>query len=411
MDRIAAWLLMLYVFAVPWEYSLDLGEPLGNAARIAGALLLVVAIPLVLQRGGLRRWGALQWLVLALYLFFVCSYFWTVDGDATGEKIRAYAQVMMAVWLIWEIANTPEDLRGMLRAWVAGCWVLAALTMASYLTVGVAGGQVRFAAEGQDPNDVARFLDFGFAIAALEFATERRMMLRLVAIGYMPAGLLAVLLTASRGGFSGAMAAMLGAAVLLLMWHPRSAAVVFWGLAATVIALWLYVPAGTLERLATISSEVQGGDWNDRTNLWAAGIRAFERAPWLGYGAGTFAPASHLSPNDTAHNTLLAVLVTGGLIALALFVGVLVAVAASVFRTQGLVRVALATTLVVWGITSMVGSVEENRATWVLFGVMALAGRLTRESPRAMRLCFGSGSRELRRPSELAAAYDGSVGA
>ncbi|MFC5864906.1 O-antigen ligase family protein [Acidicapsa dinghuensis] len=410
MRRLPLLLLMLYVFAVPWEYSLDVGEPLGNAARIVGMALLAVVVPLVLRHGGPRRLGALQWCVLALYLFFACSYFWTVDGDATAEKIRAYAQVMMAVWLIWEVAKTPEDLHGLMRAWVAGCWVLAGLTMLSYFTMGAAAGQVRFAAEGQDPNDVARFLDFGFAIATLEFATEQRWWLRVMAMAYIPVGLLAVLLTASRGGFAGAFVAMVGVAALLVMWRPQAAAGVFGGLAVTVTALWLYVPAGTLERLATITTEVQGGDWNDRTSLWAAGLRAFERAPWLGYGAGTFASASHLTATDTAHNTLLAVLVTGGLIGLALFMCVLVSVAVSIVRTQGLMRVALVTTFAVWMITSMVGSVEENRATWVLFGMMALAGRLTRESPKAMRLCFDTEAKQSQKRRGLAAAWHGSVG-
>ncbi len=53
--RKAAWVLMiLFVFAIPWEYSLDMGEPMGNAARIAGVVLLLVAIPAVLQAGRLR---------------------------------------------------------------------------------------------------------------------------------------------------------------------------------------------------------------------------------------------------------------------------------------------------------------------------------------------------------------------
>ena len=79
----------LFAFAIPWEYSLDLGEPLGNVARIAGLVLLLVAIPAVLQAGRVRTPGPLQWMVLALYLWFCCSYFWTIDagGDA-GQDAR-----------------------------------------------------------------------------------------------------------------------------------------------------------------------------------------------------------------------------------------------------------------------------------------------------------------------------------
>src|SRR5271166_2346858 len=131
MRRIAWGLLLLFAFAIPWEYSLDLGEPLGNIARIAGLLLLLAAIPAVLQVGRLRTPGAMLWLVLAFYLWFCCSYFWTIEPMATVEKIRGYFQEMMIVWLVWEFAETPRDLRALLRAYVAGSWVLAALTLAN----------------------------------------------------------------------------------------------------------------------------------------------------------------------------------------------------------------------------------------------------------------------------------------
>jgi O-antigen ligase len=402
--RLTVALLMLYAFAVPWEYSLDIGEPLGNAARILGILLVVTAVPSALMREGLRRPGAVQWLVLVFYLYFMCSYFWTVEQDATVEKMRAYFQVMMIVWLVWEIAETPQQLRGIMHAFVAGCWVLAILTFfnfasATSVATSQLAGQVRFVAEGQDPNDVARFLDLGFPLAALLFATERRWLARSLAIGYLPAGLLAVLLTASRGGFSGALVAMLGAAILLVIWRPRASSIVFVGLAATVVALFLFVPAGSLDRLATIPEEVGSGDLNDRLNIWEAGWHAFTRSPWWGHGAGTFTTAASLAAGDTAHNTVMAVLVTGGLAGTAIFLGILAGVSRAVFQTAGLLRVASGTGMAVWLITSMVGSVEENRTTWLLFGIIALAGRLAEEQHESMMEMFsGEDGKEARMP-------------
>jgi O-antigen ligase len=397
MQRVTVGLLTLFAFAVPWEYSLDAGEPFGNVARILGILLLLAAVPVVLMAREMRRPGLVQWLVLALYLYFACSYFWTVEQEATLEKIRAYFQVMMVVWLTWEVAKTPQHLRGMLRALVAGCWVLAILTWMNFSSVSAVAGQIRFVAEGQDPNDVARFLDLGFAPAALLFATETGWLTRMLAMLYVPAGLLAVLLTASRGGFSAALAALLGSAILLVMWRPRAAAMVFVGLAVTVGALFLFVPAGSVERLATIPEQLGSGDWNDRLNIWNAGWHAFTLAPWRGYGAGTFTTAAGLATGDTAHNTVMAVLVSGGLAATAIFLAILAGVAWAVWRTSGLLRVALGTTLAVWLITAMVGSVEESRFTWLLFGMMALAGRLETEQPHAMMRAFsGQERRELR---------------
>jgi len=76
------------------------------------------------------------------------------------------------------------------------------------------------------------------------------------------------------------------------------------------------------------------------------------------------------------------------LVGLTLFLAVLVAVGQSAAATSGLIRIALVSGLAVWLITAMVGSVEENRTTWLLFGITALAGRLSRERPAAMAKAF-----------------------
>jgi O-antigen ligase len=257
------------------------------------------------------------------------------------------------------------------------------LTMFDFISADQAANQIRFVATGQDPNDVARFLDIGFPFAALLFATEKHWVTRSIALAYLPVGLLAVLLTASRGGFSAALVALFGVTVLLVLWKPQGASLTFLGLAITAAALLLFVPIGSLDRLATLPQEAGAGDWNDRLNIWNAGLQAFRHAPWWGHGAGTFTSAAGLSSGDTAHNTLLAVLVTGGMFGASIYLAILIAVAWSIFKTSGILRVALATALISWGISSMVGTVEENRVTWLLFGMMAFAGRLALESPDA----------------------------
>ena len=405
MRRAAVIFLVLYAFAVPWEYALDLGEPLGNIARILNVLTLLVCVPCVVEAGRIRRPGALVCLVFALYMFFVCSFFWTVDVITTFGKIRSYIQVMMSVWLIWELVETPEQLRDLLRAFVGGCWVLAALTFVNFTTASsIVTGQTRFAAEGQDPNDVARFLDLGMPFAALLFTSESRLILRLAAIFYIPAGLLAVLLTASRGGFSASLAALAGSAVLLGVWKPKRASIIL--SISTIFAglLWLVVPQSTMDRLGTIPEQLASSDLNDRLNIWIAGWHAFAREPWFGHGAGTYAFASGLSEGDTAHNTLMAMLVTGGVFGAALFLACIVSVAWYVSQTKGLLRIALVTTLIVWAITAMVGSVEENRATWLLLGWMAAAGRLA--SNPALATLFGGHPKLIRRSALWDARLD-----
>ncbi len=395
MRRIAWVLLLLFAFTIPWEYSLNLGEPLGNAARIAGLLLLLVALPAVLQAGRLRSPGPMQWMVLAFYLWFCCSYFWSIEPPASLDKLRGYPQELMIVWLVWEFAESPRDLRALLRAYVAGSWVLVALTMASFSSPeAIAAGQIRFVAEGQDPNDMARYLDLGFPLAALLLNCEPRWPGRLLALSYLPLGLAAVFLTASRGGFIAAVVALLGCGILLARGHRRRVLAGAFALPAIAAALWLWVPQGTFERLATIPGQLQGGSLNDRTNIWALGWQAFAKAPLLGTGAGTFVSAAGVAPINTAHNTPLSILVSGGLCALCLFTVIVALAAWSIRRTQGPLQLALGTALVVWAVTTLDATVEENRTTWLLLALIALAGRLAVEEPESLGTCFSSSAQK-----------------
>jgi hypothetical protein len=387
MRQLVRILLLLFAFAVPWEYSLDLGEPVGNIARVLGLLVLAAAVPAMLLAGRMRRPGALQWLVLALFVWFCCSYFWTIEQAATLARLRGYFQVMMVVWLVWEFAETVEDLRDLLRAYVAGSWVLAILTVAS-LASPEAAGQIRFMAEGQDPNDVARFLDLGFPMAALLLDSESTAIGKLFAFGYLPVGLAGVLLTASRSGFLAALIALAGCGLLLARSRVRGWLAGAFALPAIAAGFWFLVPRETLERIITIPEQLQGGDLNYRLNIWQAGWQAFVRAPLFGCGAGTFVHAARLAPEDTAHNTLLSIGVEGGIVA-AMLAGAIVAVCVwSLAEVRGPVRMALAAALLAWLVISLVATVEVSRSTWLLLALISIAGRMEAESPGALEHYF-----------------------
>jgi O-antigen ligase len=389
MRRLVCLLLAAYVFAIPWEYSLDLGQLWGNVARVIGLLLVAAGVPALLGPERTLRVGRMQALVLALFLWLCLTTFWSIDQAVTLAKLRAFFQEMMVVFLVWEFARTPHALRWLLRTAVAGCWVLALLTLAEFRSVeAIAEQQLRAAAFGQDPNDVARFLDLGLPLAALLGRTEAQRSVRWMALGYLPVALLAALLTASRGGLLAAVVALVGSTVLLLEGRrtlQRASLLAFPALLATI---WIAVPAGVLERLATIPEQLQAGNLNERVNIWQQGWHTFRQAPLLGYGAGNFTLATGLRMEDTAHNTALALVVAGGLVAL--FLATLLAALAvhTAWKLTGPLRTALLTALAVFAVTTVAASVEENRFTWLLVALVALSGRLNREAPEELSACF-----------------------
>jgi len=389
MRRIAWGLLLLFVFTIPWEYALILPAPFGNIARIVGVLLLLAAVPAVLQAGRLRDLGASQWLVLGLYLWLCCSCFWTVDSLTTWINMRSYFQKMMIVWLVWEFALSPGDLRNLLRANVAGSWVLAALTVANIGSPeAIAAGQIRFVSAGQDPNDVAHMVVLGLPIAALLFSCESHRLGRTMAMSYLPLGVAAILLTGSRGGFLAGVVALAGCAILLFRSHHRGVIAATLALPAIAATLWFSILHETAVRLSTIPEQVLSGDLNRRWNIWSASWDAFVRAPIFGYGAGTFTLAAAVNSLDTAHNTALSILVSGGLTTFFLAVAIVALTFRSVLHMQGSLRLAMLTALLAWGVTALVSTVEESRATWVLLALVALAGRLAGEDPERLARCF-----------------------
>jgi O-antigen ligase len=102
--------------------------------------------------------------------------------------------------------------------------------------------------------------------------------------------------------------------------------------------------------------------------------------------------AAGLAPIDTAHNTALSILVGGGLCAFFLAVAIVALAVRAALLTRGPLKLALLTALLVWGITSLVATVEESRTTWLLFALTALAGRLASEEPERLAVSFPEGA-------------------
>jgi len=380
MRQIARGLLLLFVFSIPWEYSLDWGEPVGNVARVLGLLVVLVAALAALRSDRLRTPGPTQGMVLALYLWFCCSCFWSIDLQSSLEKLRGLAQEMMIVWVAWEFIESLTNLRMVMRAFVAGSGVLAILGLVNIGSIDAAvAGQFRLAAIGQDPNDVARFLDLGLSVSAMLLMLETRWRGRLLALGFVPLGLVGVLLTASRSGFLACTVVLVGNGVLLARSHTQIFRRALFALPAVATGMWIAIPREVFQRIGTIPEQVQSGDLNQRANIWIAGWDAFARAPILGSGVGTFVGSAGLAPFDTAHNTPLSILVSGGICALLLATSIVAIALGTIVRMKGSLRPGMAISLLILGITSLVATVEENRATWFLLALIAVAGRLSEE--------------------------------
>ena len=154
------------------------------------------------------------------------------------------------------------------------------------------------------------------------------------------------------------------------------------------LSVWLVTPPETLARIGTVVEQVRYGDLNQRINIWSAGWHAFSAAPFCGHGAGSFVTASQLAAIDTAHNTALSVVVEGGVIALLIASAILAVAIRAIDAMNGSLRIAFVTAVAVWVVSSLAGTVTENRITWLLFAVIAVAARLAVQHPRKLEQEF-----------------------
>ncbi len=133
---------------------------------------------------------------------------------------------------------------------------------------------------------MARFLDLGFPLAALLLNSEPRWPARLLALGYLPLGLVAVLLTASRGGFLAALVALAGCGILLLRSHAKA-------VLAGVFALpahggWALVRSFRMRRSSgwpRFQSRLQSGDLNQRLEYLVCGLARLCAGAAVGHAA------------------------------------------------------------------------------------------------------------------------------
>ncbi len=370
MNAIAYGALWLFVFSIPWERILVL-PGINVVPIVTGGLALGLTLLTVGLSGRFRRWhlfhvaGLLFWIWAAMDLFFFHR------GEKLPNKFFTFGQLLLVVWIMWELATTERRLQQLLLGYVLGAYVAVFDTILIFRRE--AGALRRFAAGGGDANDLAMILALGIPMAWYLGTTHRRPLVRWICRGYLPVTLVGVGLTGSRGG-------MIATTVALLI-LPLSMVKLSPGRLAGAIAILIisgalavaYTPETLIQRLATTGAEVEGGHLGGRGRLWVAGWNAFSQRPMVGYGTGGFRAAIEPMLGDeaqVAHNSFLSVLVEEGIIGFVFYMTMLGAVVRSVFYLPRLERRFALVQLATMGVAMLPLTWEDRRAVWFILPVI-----------------------------------------
>src|SRR5882724_10014909 len=121
LGRIAYVVLCAFVFDLPWgEYVPQLG------GLVLGTWIGLLAVGVMALRTAVtwrrRTLSPLHYWMLSLVAWSALSIFWTVDWASTVTRVGTYLQLLVMVWLIWELAVTERRVVGVLQAYVFGAF-------------------------------------------------------------------------------------------------------------------------------------------------------------------------------------------------------------------------------------------------------------------------------------------------
>lgn len=166
-SRLAYLLLLAFVFAIPWEEAIVL-PGVGSVARVIGLAAFALAL-FGLASGGrvrVRKPSLLLVAALPFVAWSVASTFWSIDAEVTTSTAFTLVQLLVMVWLVWQLAPTSGHQRGLAQAFVLGCYVTALNIIWIFLFQGDAINiDGRVTAAGANQNDIATLMALGIPFA------------------------------------------------------------------------------------------------------------------------------------------------------------------------------------------------------------------------------------------------------
>src|SRR5205809_4296419 len=376
MSNAAFWSLWCFVFVLPWDKFI-LMPVLGSIPRLVGLAASAVGVVHVLAR---RRVRPLSWFHVFAILFVLwagVSAFWSIDPQATGVRFLTYLQLLVLVWLIGEIAWSPERQRALLQAYVLGVSFAAVMTLYRYLAhVAIVDETTRFTALSFNVNELGMTLVLGLPMAWYLSLSQPHQRFAWIWRLYLPLGVTAILLTASRGAFLAALVALAIIPWTLGRLRLRTKVALYALSAGTLFAATQFVPETSLARLQTIRADVAAGYFGGRGAIWMAGLEVAQEHPIAGVGAGAYPAAVEptLYFAWSSHSVPLGILVENGIVGLFLLLGAVAAVTIPVRHLPPLQQRFSIVLLLALSVASLSGEWEDRKQFWFVLGVLAAQG-------------------------------------
>lgn len=323
-------ILVLFIFSIPWQDVVYLPGGLPAVSRILGVLLIFAALLTLIKGNNLTvRRPSLMLMLTVLFVFWAAlSSFWGSRISSSLVISLRYLQLGTMVWMIWQICRTQEQHRILLQAFVLGAYVLSGSTTYQGITNPFVPNSEalyeRFTGIGGNANDIAGIMALAIPIAWHLSLVTKNGLLRIINLLYLPIAMLAIILTASRGGF---IIAIIGLTLVPLTFRYANTSrkfIVAFALIIMCVLVIRFTPQQNFNRILETSSEISEGNVSNRSQIWRAGLEVYSESPLLGVGVGNFTLATTpiLGYTIPAHNAYVLILTELGIVGILLFLSI-----------------------------------------------------------------------------------------
>ena len=353
-DQIVFLALWLLVFVIPME-NIVVIDGIGTVSRLIGGVTFALGSLVVLWK---RKNIALSLLSTTFALFLYWSLFtclWSIDVDRSLRTVWSLFQLFVLVWLVWMFGRSSTRQLWLMISYLLGGYVASASTLWSY-SAGEQATYLRYAAAGFDPNDLGLTLVLGVPMAWRIVSSKNHLFLRILAAGYIPVAILAILLTGSRAAF---VALALAAGYMLVTSNNFTTLAKLALAGATPFVAWMIyeiIPRYSWTRFSSIAGEFASANLNSRVTIWRDGFETFSHQPMFGFGAGVFPIAleQYAGYAAASHNLFLSILVGQGIVGMSIFALMLTITLRQFFLME-----------------------RDNKWLWMGMGIIWLAGVMT----------------------------------
>lgn len=371
--RITEWLMLLFIYLVPWENVLII-PGLGTLTRIVGLLLGASWIVTTLLEGKTRRATVFHFAAFVFLVWALATVLWSANAGLSALFLITLAQLILVILVIWNTANRDEMIQRLLQAFVLGSLTVALnvfFNAASGDFTTVAGSRTTIANSNQNAVGLMLTVSLPIAwyLATAGKGSFRNRFVDLVNFAYIPMAFLGVFFTASRGSLLASVWFVGQLAYLASKSNAAHRARVIGFMGVATITTLVFAPESGFQRFSTIGSSVESGDFGARGGIWQDGFREILSNPEgliFGHGAGVFVEVV----GKAAHNTLLAILLEMGVVGLVLYSSIIVYLLKVIWPMPTPERAMLFTALAIWFSAVQALSFHFDKVSWIIMAII-----------------------------------------